>query len=84
MVRLLAEWASKERQKPSPVMAISIFLPIDDRKVWINQFIFTFPKVPIESCKRWVIPIRFGAVEASNSMIYASEIWKIYNLISGR
>ena len=84
MVRLPAEWASKERQKPSPVMAIGIFLPIDDRKAWINQFISTFPKVPIESGKQWVIPIRSGAVEASESMIYASKRGKIYDVKSSR
>ena len=43
-------------------MAISTFLPTDDRKVWINQLILTLPKDPIESGKRRVMPIRFGAV----------------------
>ena len=62
MVRLHVKWASKERQKPSPVMAISTFLPTDNRKVWINQLILNLPKDPIESGKRWVIPIRFGTV----------------------
>jgi hypothetical protein len=65
-------------------MAISIFLPIDDRKVWITQFIFTLPKVPIEADKQRVIPIRYGAVQASISMIYASRAGRIYEIISIR
>jgi hypothetical protein len=59
---LHAEWASKEEQKPSPVMAIRIFLPIDDRKAWIDQFILILLKITIESGKQWIIPIRFGFV----------------------
>jgi len=47
---------------PSPVMAISTFLPIDDRKAWSDQFILTLLKITIESGNHWIIPIRFGAV----------------------
>jgi hypothetical protein len=65
-------------------MAISIFLPIDDRKVWITQFIFTLPKFPIESGKQRVIPIRYGTVQVSLSMIYASKAGRIYDVISRR
>jgi hypothetical protein len=65
-------------------MAISIFLPIDDRKVWITQFIFTLPKFPILAGKQRVIPIRYGTVQASISMIYASKAGRIYDVISRR
>jgi hypothetical protein len=54
-------------------MAISIFLPTDDRKVWINQLIFTLPKVTAEVDQNWIIPIGPGAAEAPSSMIYASN-----------
>jgi hypothetical protein len=84
MMRFLAKWASKKRQYLNPVMAISIFLPTDDRKVWSSQFISTLPQVAMEVDKQWIIPIRFDIVEASISMMYASERWKIYNVISGR
>jgi len=62
-VRLPAKWASKKK-KLIPVMAIRIFLPTDERKVWITQFIFTQPKVPIDADKQRVIPIINGAVQA--------------------
>jgi hypothetical protein len=60
MMKLPTKWARKERQNQIFVMTISAFLPSDDRKVWINQFILI--KITVESGGRRIIPISFGVV----------------------